>query len=214
MDRKEFQKLAVRTESLVPEAKTTERDFEYFTNALSIYEAATNVLDAYKKHFFYKEKDGSPKRIDHDYVMNQFKEIDCLLDSVACAENDETTNRGFIVPLDVRIFHALLGTITEHGEIASALLKGFSSGELDIVNVCEELGDSDWYKALFYEATGIEWVNVQSMIIKKLEIRYADKIFTEAEASQRDLQAERKVLEDSIKEAVDEYKNRETGSRN
>ena len=44
------------------------------------------------------------------------------------------------------------------------------------------------------------------MIISKLEVRYADKIFSEGEADDRDLPAERALLESSIKAAVDKYK--------
>jgi hypothetical protein len=50
------------------------------------------------------------------------------------------------------------------------------------------------------------------MIIKKLEIRFAGNIFTEEEAKERDLEAERKILVDAIIESVNEYKATSSGS--
>lgn len=206
MDRTEFQKLAVRTESVVDEIKLCEDDYNAFVSALQAFENSAEILDKFKKHIFY----GKP--LDRDGIMGDALAVTAQSQDVMKNLESVASGYTFQSDLDPRVFHALLGTITEHGEIATALLRGLAENELDLVNVCEELGDSDWYKALFYEATDIDWEQVQAMIIKKLEVRYADKIFSEEEAAERDLEAERTVLVDAILEAVNEYKQTRSSS--
>lgn len=201
MDRKEFQQLAVRTESVVDEMVMSERDFHVFLETLRAFVSLTEVLDIYKKHIFYNRPIDGNKQLNE--LMDASNFVERALSNVT-AQVDETQVK---VDINPRVFHALLGTITEHGEIAIALEKGLETGILDLVNICEELGDSDWYKALFYEATGIEWEVVQKMIIKKLEIRFRNKIFKEGEANERDLEAERALMEDMIKEQIDLFEN-------
>ena len=206
MEKKKFQELAVRTESIVDEINVTIVDGTTFLSVLKSYIAITNVLDAFKKHIFYK------KKLDRERVDRELTVAWSSIDFARDLSHGETTipisEANGTLDMDPRIFHALLGSITEHGEIAQAMEYAlYNMGELDLVNVCEELGDSDWYKALFYEATGIDWNDVQEMIIKKLEIRYKDKIFSEGEADERDLEAERALLESSIKASVDRYNN-------
>jgi hypothetical protein len=201
MDRKEFQQLAVRTESVVDEMVMSERDFHVFLETLRAFVSLTEVLDIYKKHIFYSRPIDGNKQLNE--LMDASNFVERALSNVT-AQVDETQVK---VDINPRVFHALLGTITEHGEIAIALEKGLETGILDLVNICEELGDSDWYKALFYEVTGIEWEVVQKMIIKKLEIRFRDKIFKEGEANERDLEAERALMENMIKEQIDLFEN-------
>ena len=206
MEKKEFQKLAVRTESVVDEIRVSVRDGTGFLHVLQGFKASTEVLDAFKKHIFY----GKPldrERV-RDEMNNAMAYLDLADDFFREEAKDPQPTHGTL-RMDPRIFHALLGTITEHGEIAQAMIYAlYNNGELDLVNVCEELGDSDWYKALFYEATKINWDDVQGMIIKKLEIRFKDKVFSEGEADERDLDSERALLESSIQDAVNEYSKR------
>lgn len=202
MDHKEFQRLAVRTESVVDTVEITQGNKDVFANTLQAYIALSEVLDVYKKHIFYGREIDRKALAEHLMAAMTYTQ-----ESIFALEDEVHSGGTELQPIDLdpRLFHALLGTITEHGELAIALSKGVNDLQLDLVNVCEELGDSDWYKALFYEATGIQWSEVQKMIIKKLEIRFKDKIFNEGEANERDLDAERKLLEESIKEAANEY---------
>lgn len=213
MNRKEFQKLAVRTESIVENPKLTVRDYHIFKEALNAYNNIVEILDIYKKHIFYGREVGlidvcEFSRIAKDslYMVHLASlEQQRAIETLKLGESLDIQTES--LPADSRVLHAILGTITEHGELGIAMQKALDTGEFDLVNVCEELGDSDWYKALFYEATGISWENVQSMIIKKLEIRYPKKVFDGASANERDLIAERTFLEESIQEAIKEYKN-------
>lgn len=209
MSHNEFQKLAIRTESIVDEIEISEYDYDIFIKALDNFNESGEILDRFKKHIFYK------KPLDYDAIAKHNKNV---------ATNSSVINRQVsrglkresecrYLSIDIRVFHALIGIMTESSEIGQALHTALTTGEsLDIVNVCEELGDSDWYKGLFYEATGIKWDLVRKMIIKKLELRFSDKIFKENDANVRDLDKERALLETAIIEAVNEYKQKASSS--
>lgn len=58
-----------------------------------------------------------------------------------------------IDPYFRRMHHALLGLMSEGGEIADAVKKHVIYGaDLDLVNVAEEIGDLYWYLALMVDA--------------------------------------------------------------
>jgi NTP pyrophosphatase (non-canonical NTP hydrolase) len=98
---------------------------------------------------------------------------------------------------NARELHAILGKLTEIGELADAFKKHIFYGKpLDLPNVHEEIGDGFWYDALLLDSTGGNWDRVQDRNIAKLKARYPDK-FTEDNAINRDLDNERKVLEDN-----------------
>lgn len=209
MDRKEFQKLAVRTNSKIDKIELTQRNKTILENTLQSLITITEILDIFKKHIFYGKDINHVALGEHlnASIVYNYEALFLNQDELHSPDRLNTNIDLDTIDLDTNIFHALLGTITEHGELAIALSKGINNGDIDLINVCEELGDSDWYKALFYETTGIEWEKVQSMIINKLEIRYKDKIFSEEEAFERDLDTERALLEESMLEAVEKFEN-------
>lgn len=101
----------------------------------------------------------------------------------------------------LRILHASMGLVTEAAEIMDALKKFIFYGkELDIVNLKEELGDSDWYKAIVIDELGSSQEEIWQMVINKLKTRYGDK-FNEESALNRKLDIERQTLEDNEREA-------------
>lgn len=95
----------------------------------------------------------------------------------------------------VRLEHARDGFATETGEFADVLKKyKFYGKPLDKPNLIEELGDLMWYIAIACDALGTTIEEVQAINIAKLKSRYAEK-FTEHAAINRDLDAERAILE-------------------
>lgn len=95
----------------------------------------------------------------------------------------------------IRIFHGIIGIITEAGEMALALSEALFQGKpLDLTNIQEEIGDNQWYVAAMLRAMGRTFDDVHRQNIAKLRLRYPDK-FTEHDANNRDLGAERKLLE-------------------
>lgn len=95
---------------------------------------------------------------------------------------------------DIDLVHAIIGKATEAGELLEALKLGMDGQALDRTNLMEELGDGQWYDAILANALGFTFEEVQQINIDKLRARFPDK-FTEYDAQNRDLGAERKVLE-------------------
>lgn len=95
-----------------------------------------------------------------------------------------------------RLLHAGIGLSTEAGEFLDALKKHIFYGkELDRVNLAEELGDLFWYMAIVGDELGIKFEDVMERNITKLKARYGEK-FSEEKADKRDLENERKILEE------------------
>lgn len=94
-----------------------------------------------------------------------------------------------------RAVHAIFGMLTELGELADIFKKHLIYGKpLDHVHIVEELGDKDWYRALFADTFKVGFEQAWTINIEKLRKRFPDK-FTEELALNRDLEGERAVLE-------------------
>lgn len=95
----------------------------------------------------------------------------------------------------IRIFHGIIGIITEAGELADALHKAIQDETpLDLTNVSEEIGDGLWYAAAVLRVLGTTFDSVQRTNIAKLRARFPNK-FNEFDANNRNLEAEREILE-------------------
>lgn len=100
-------------------------------------------------------------------------------------------------PKVVRLLHAAMGLTTEAGELVDMLKKHIFYGKpLDEVNVIEELGDSFWYAAIAIDVVQTTLDEVMTRNVAKLRQRYPEK-FTEQAALERNLDAERRILEDN-----------------
>lgn len=96
-----------------------------------------------------------------------------------------------------RLIHATLGMASEVGELADALKKHIIYGQaLDEINVFEETGDLSWCVALGLAAIKCSMSECLEQNIAKLKVRFGDK-FDASKALNRDLDAERKALEDT-----------------
>jgi NTP pyrophosphatase (non-canonical NTP hydrolase) len=99
--------------------------------------------------------------------------------------------------IDASLLHAALGLATEAVEFLEAIAKPLRNGQpLDTVNLIEEMGDLEWYLALAHRTLGSTPETVRSINIAKLRKRFPDR-FTENAAVERNLDAERAVLETS-----------------
>lgn len=91
--------------------------------------------------------------------------------------------------------HMLFGMMTEVGELTDIYKKNLAyRKEIDEVNAKEELGDLMWYVANMCNINGWDLEEILSTNIAKLQARYPEK-FTEKNAINRNLIAERKILE-------------------
>ena len=95
----------------------------------------------------------------------------------------------------MRLLHGAIGASTESAEMLDALKKHIFYGtELDIVNIEEEVGDLLYYCAIICDELNLTLDKVCVKNIDKLQKRYPNK-FTKDDAVNRDLKAEREILE-------------------
>lgn len=95
----------------------------------------------------------------------------------------------------LRLLHGGIGLATESGEFLDALKRHIFYGKpLDTVNLAEEMGDLFWYMAVVCNAVGVSFEDVMEKNIAKLQARYGSK-FSEHRATNRDLIAERRILD-------------------
>jgi NTP pyrophosphatase (non-canonical NTP hydrolase) len=93
------------------------------------------------------------------------------------------------------VLHALIGIATESVEGIEALYKAIWGGKsIDRINVLEETGDAFWYHGVLLKALGSDFETEQRRNIAKLRLRFPDN-FSEYDANNRDLTAERGALE-------------------
>jgi NTP pyrophosphatase (non-canonical NTP hydrolase) len=115
-------------------------------------------------------------------VMREAKDIQPIKDRLQATEN-------------VRLLHAMIGMVTEAGEIQDQMKKAIFYGkQVDKVNLVEELGDVMWYVAIAADTLGVSLEEIMERNNAKLEARYG-KVFTETAALNRDLDKEREILE-------------------
>ena len=109
------------------------------------------------------------------------------------------TNAGYYYYTDHELLHAAMGICTEAGEFMDAMKKCFAYGKVfDETNLQEELGDLMWYIALACHTLNVPLSYIMELNINKLKLRYPEKFSTE-KALNRDLAAERVVLESGAK---------------
>lgn len=190
MQPNEFVKLAINTEA--PVGPAIERladitEMEILVNLLKGAIEQADALDVVKAHLYYgKLKQDHLKLPEFNGRSGWMGEVQDRVDAM----------KRLTDPRLVRLLHAGLGMFTEAGEFMHALFDhAFNGQELDLVNLSEEIGDTEWYCALGSDALGIGLEEIMTKIIAKLKKRYPNK-FTEKDATNRDLDAERKILEE------------------
>jgi NTP pyrophosphatase (non-canonical NTP hydrolase) len=109
-----------------------------------------------------------------------------------CMRTASVTFKAAVPP---QVIHGIEGCVTEAGELMDALKKTeFYGKPFDPVNICEEIGDIMWFLSLICNYYGWSFSHVWEINIAKLKKRYPEK-FTSEKALNRDLEAEREVLE-------------------
>jgi NTP pyrophosphatase (non-canonical NTP hydrolase) len=191
----DFKIEALKTESDVADV---EANVLYLEVLLNLAFNVTEAIDALKKNIYYK-KPIDPQKMD--------SVLDAIVMTGAAARMmykqslgmDEETTKQVVRPvseiMDPRYLHGVLGVFTEAGELLQTL--GKQDGNLDRANVAEEIGDVMWYLALIEDCTGVDVEGSMDTVIAKLKQRYPDK-FTIHSATVRDLDAERRILEEGI----------------
>ena len=91
--------------------------------------------------------------------------------------------------------HYVMGMVTEVGELMDVYKKELAYDKpMDVINMAEEIGDLMWYIANYCRVMGFDFEEILEKNIAKLKARYPEK-FTADKANHRDLEKERKILE-------------------
>lgn len=191
MDLKQYVEKATRTESRIDEVKL---DIQKVLPLLETFVASGNLIDVLKKDTFY----GIPTdRAKLEARYERIEQHSAVLPHAAVKYSNTTAGPSkSLKQLNPRVVHAIIGLATETVELVEALLESISSGDpIDRVNVLEELGDINWYHAVLIDALGGDWDKVLETNIAKLEKRYQKNVFDATETTNRDLDAERTILE-------------------
>lgn len=185
MDLKQYVQDAIRTESRIDSIKT---DYPDLDAIMRIFVAAGNMLDDIKKNVFYG-KEIDPTKWDNNLLIIKDASTDIFQGKFVQLERKEE------LQIDPRLFHAIIGIATESTELVEAVIKAMANEvDIDHVNVREELGDLNWYQAIAVDSTDADWEEILITNIEKLKKRYPEK-FTTDHAINRDLHAERSILE-------------------
>lgn len=194
MNLKEYTAAAIETESRIDHIAV---DALGFINLLETFIAAGNLLDIVKKDTFYglptdpkKAADRNQRFIDNALLLKQ---------SVADRSEWEPSEPTKFTNINPRVAHAIIGLATEAVELVEALLSAVVTDQpIDGVNVLEELGDLNWYHAIAVDALGGDWENIQATNIAKLRARNKKASFNAEATINRDVDAERKILESGL----------------
>lgn len=186
-----FIRKCTRTEKVLDELNVNR---EILVNLFNMYIQISEILDGIKKATFYNK--------DTKYVTELYSRISTirklcdLCSSPIFDQRNKSTKGDIINNISPRVFHAILGKMTETGELASAIVEALnnSQSKIDIINIQEELGDDAWYNSILYDELNISMRTTLEKVINKLLARYPD-MYSDELADQRDLQKERKVLE-------------------
>lgn len=109
--------------------------------------------------------------------------------------NYPTGEKGERIKQMARVLHAVIGLITEVGEICEDITKFIDEGgELDVKNLKIENGDLLWYINLFLACLKTTIVEVAYENIIKLRTRFPNK-FTQLDAINRDHAKEQTAIE-------------------
>jgi NTP pyrophosphatase (non-canonical NTP hydrolase) len=186
MNINQFQKEAVRTdiEDYSPIQKRLLENKDTLQKAIMGFMVSSSTLDMMKKKVMYNADHLKLLKLDAE-LFQQLRDFPTdFIDEIAKC------------PLRSQLLHYTIGVITEANEMVVALAKA-SKGELDIVNMAEEIGDVNWYNSLICERLGVNMGEVLARNNAKLKARYPEK-FTSDNATNRDLEKERKILEGDI----------------
>lgn len=92
--------------------------------------------------------------------------------------------------------HMVIGICTEAGELLDTYKKALAYGKaLDTVNIGEEMGDILWYLVNLCRMLKLDPEHIMQINIDKLKARYPER-FTQEKALNRNLDRERKILEE------------------
>jgi len=129
-------------------------------------------------------------------ITEHLDHYDQLKKDVIYADHGDVVDGAYYSQGEIELWHASIGMLTEAIELNQAIWAWIIGQEqLDVVNVAEEIGDSRFYEAMFLRKLGLSPSVIMENNINKLKSRYPGG-FSDHAALNRDIDTERKILED------------------
>jgi hypothetical protein len=175
--------------TLSPEFHADRVSWAAFRKAVNDAIDALNALDKVKKSLFYGR--------DNNLSAEGLAGCEDLPRRIVYASARSLTGGGTEVINDqtaIDFVHGVIGAATETGEMLELLRNTYNGHTFDRTNLKEEVGDAKWYLAILASVGGFMWGDDEQVNIAKLRARFPDK-FTEYDANNRRLAAERAILE-------------------
>ena len=188
------------------------------TKAKTQYQEQLNQLPAtYPQLAMRTNKPGAELKMDpklwkalntsHAMIMEGCYKADRLKAALVYgAKNKEFSYSAFpdlprkLKPYELEMLHAILGIISEGGELLEMFMERVSVGRVvDRTNVREEAGDVQWFLQLLTKSINGTQEEIMHMNIEKLHKRFGDK-YSDLEGLVRDKESERELLETITKE--------------
>lgn len=202
MNNTQFIEMSERTEKKFPEGIKLSA-LQLIGAVTAIQEAVQlgGTLDALKKDVIYginpvTQSGGEISEKQFEEILEEAElSIEAAMDGEDAAKLQNVRDMS---SEQIELLHHAIGMMTEAGEVLDAVFSSIVANEpLDKANLLEELGDSNWYQAGIHRLMDSSFEQVNETVIKKLEVRFPEK-FTREDAMNRDLDAERKVLDESV----------------
>ena len=158
-------------------------DVERLKRAAQLVAISNQILNQVKREIFYKKTD--PEK--YEQLNLDLKE--------AVNTVQEPNEKPLEDIISLRVLHSFLGLNTESSELLESAIKVFNGQVLDNKNVNEEFGDVLWYQAVLVDSLKLNLNSIMQTNALKLEKRFK-KGFSFEQAIHRDLEAEKKILEE------------------
>lgn len=200
MNFKDYQSRALLTESKPDTLNFGEVGLHILLNTA---ENTAEILNLAKRTIFY----GKP--MEHDKLrelaesLAGYGRLIYELSDQLQLHNDSANYNGLpdnardIKPenVNLRLLHSAMGIFTEAGEAIELVRLQLEGKPFDTVGWGEEIGDLSWYEALGCDAAGVDRDQILQANIRKLEKRNRGQTFSAEGTLNRDLEAERAILE-------------------
>lgn len=173
---------AVATESKVA---LVQFDLHQLGFLLQLNIAAGTLLDQAKKQIFYgKEPNVNEKNAA---ILSALTGLTHIQAGIGVGAQ--------VLPVNTRLLHAFIGMATESTELLEILQSMLKGEPYDRVHVGEEIGDVMWYTAVALDEAKLTMGDVLDVNIEKLTLRNKGAEFNAEATVNRDVTAERDVLE-------------------
>lgn len=159
----EYQSKALRTKSEQFHAELVDPNFAM--DAVMRFELFVKYLDAIKKSLFH----GKPLPDDFALRVGALRDLQV-----------------YTGPVDSDPLHAILGMMTEIGEISEVVRKIMGTRQVDKVKLTDEIGDLMWYLALLITHYGLDFNHILDRNVAKLQARFPQKFTTEEALNRND----------------------------